>query len=72
MPVEIHYDRISGGLTFSALRSRAQLVLVGREKLLVAALADIIRSKQAAARPRDRAVLPMLRATLAVKRKLEG
>ena len=72
VPVEIHYDRISGGLTFSSLRARAQVVGVGDEKLLVAALADVIRSKQAAGRPKDRAVLPILRDTLAIKKKLEG
>jgi hypothetical protein len=72
VPVEIHYDRISGGLTFSYLRSRAQRVVVGKEKLVVAALSDVIRSKQAAGRPKDRAVLPILRDTLAVKKKLEG
>ena len=72
VPVEIHYDRIAGGLTFSSLRSRARLVPVGDEKLRVAALADVIRSKQAANRPKDRAVLPILRDTLAVKKRLEG
>ena len=71
VPVEIHYDRISGGLTFSSIRSRAQIVPVGDEKLRVAALTDVIRSKQAADRPKDRAVLPILRDTLAVKEKLE-
>ena len=72
VPVEIHYDRISGGLTFSSLRSRAQIVAVGEEKLVVAALANVIRSKQAAGRPKDRAVLPILRDTLRVKKKLEA
>src|SRR6266478_7848973 len=71
VPVEIHFDRIAGGLTFSSLRSRAQLVAVGDEKLTVAALSDVIRSKQAANRPKDRAVLPILRDTLAVKKRLE-
>ncbi|HYS08099.1 MAG TPA: hypothetical protein VEP66_05120 [Myxococcales bacterium] len=70
VPVEIHFDRISGGLTFSSIRSRAQTVVVGSETLRVAALADLIRSKQAANRPKDRAVLPILRDTLAVKKKL--
>lgn len=72
VPVEIHFDRISGRLTFASLRSRAEVVSVGDEKLLVATLADVIRSKQAAGRPKDRAVLPILRDTLAVKKKLEG
>jgi len=71
VPVDIHYDRIAGGLTFSFLRSRAQIVAVGREKLAVAALADVLRSKEAANRPKDRAVLPILRDTLAVKSKLK-
>ncbi|TMB34546.1 MAG: hypothetical protein E6J62_10340 [Deltaproteobacteria bacterium] len=71
MPVEIHFNRIAGGLTFSSVRSRAQLVAVGGEKLAVAALADVIRSKEAANRPKDRAVLPILRDTMEVKKKLE-
>jgi len=60
-----------GGLTFASVRSRAQSVTVGDERLAVAALADVIRSKQAANRPKDRAVLPILRDTMAVKKKLE-
>ncbi|TMA23739.1 MAG: hypothetical protein E6J85_01260 [Deltaproteobacteria bacterium] len=71
VPVEIHFNRIAGGLTFSSVRSRAQLVAVGGEKLAVAALADVIRSKEAANRPKDRAVLPILRDTMEVKKKLE-
>jgi len=70
VPIEIHYDRISGGLTFSSVRSRAQIVAVGDEMLRVAALGDVIRSKQAAGRPKDRAVLPILRDTLAVQKRL--
>jgi hypothetical protein len=70
VPVEIHYDRLSGGLTFSSVRSRARIVVVGDEKLRVAALGDVIRSKQAAGRPKDRAVLPILRDTLAVQKRL--
>jgi len=71
VPVEIHYDRTSGGLTFPSLRSRAKLVPIGDEKLRVASLADVIRSKRAANRPKDRAVLPILLDTLLVKKKLE-
>jgi hypothetical protein len=71
VPVEIHFNRIAGGLTFSSVRSRAQLVAIGDEKLAVAALADVIRSKEAANRPKDRAVLPILRDTMEVKKKLE-
>jgi hypothetical protein len=71
VPVEIHYDRISGGLTFASVRARAELVAVADEKLRVAALADVIRSKTAANRPKDRAVLPILRDALAVRKKLQ-
>jgi hypothetical protein len=72
VPVEVHYDRISGGLTFAALRARADIVELGRERLAIANLADVIRSKEAANRPKDRAVLPILRDTLAVKSKSRG
>ena len=72
VPVEVHYDRISGGLTFSSVRSRSRIVPVGDEKLRVASLAEVIRSKQAAGRPKDRGVLPILRDTLAVKSKLRA
>ncbi len=71
VPIEIHFDRISGGLTFSSIRSRARLVPIADEKLRVAALSDVIRSKQAAGRKKDRAVLPILREALAVRNKLE-
>ena len=71
VPVELHFDRISGGLTFAKIRSRADRVRVGEEELTVASLADVVRSKEAANRPKDRAVLPILRDTLLVKRKLK-
>jgi len=71
VPVEIHFDRVAGGLTFAALRARATRVVVGTESLRVATLADVIRSKKAANRPKDRAVLPILLDTLKVKAKLE-
>jgi len=67
VPLEIHYDRISGGLTFASIRTRSTTVHVGSEKLSVASLLDVIRSKEAANRPKDRAVLPILRDTLAVQ-----
>jgi hypothetical protein len=40
-------------------------------RVLVASLEDIIRSKEAAARPRDREALPELRRTLEAKRRRE-
>ncbi len=47
---------------FEALSSGAALMDLGGPLVRVAALADIIRSKTAADRPKDRAVLPILRA----------
>lgn len=74
VPVDILFDQLSGGLTFASLRSRATTELVGREVLTVASLSDVIKSKIAAGRAKDRAVLPALRDALAVRRAagLEG
>jgi len=42
------------------VRDRARLIDIGGAPLLVATLTDIIKSKRAAARPQDLAVLPLL------------
>jgi hypothetical protein len=55
---------IHGVRSFESLRSRSVLLKVGGATLSVAALADIIRSKRAAGRPKDYAVLTTLEATL--------
>jgi 3',5'-cyclic AMP phosphodiesterase CpdA len=68
VPIDILYDKLIGGLTFASIRSRASSAVVGTELLTVAALADIIKSKTAAGRPKDKAVLPMLHDALAVRR----
>jgi hypothetical protein len=70
VPIDILYDQMIGGLKFAAVRSRAYPAVVGREVLTVAALADVIKSKTAAGRPKDKAVLPVLRDTLAVRRAM--
>jgi hypothetical protein len=54
---------IHGVRSFEGLKSRASLVEVDGETLLVAALDDIIRSKKAARRPRDLAVIEILEKT---------
>ena len=46
-----------GVRSFAGLRARACPIEIGGAVLVVASLADIIRSKRAAARPRDLAVL---------------
>jgi hypothetical protein len=44
---------------------------VDKHTLLVASLEDVIKSKEAAGRKKDLAVLPILRDTLAVKQALK-
>jgi hypothetical protein len=56
--------RLHGIRSFEGLRSRATEVLFGGHKLLIATLADVIKSKRAAGRPRDKAVLDILEKTL--------
>jgi hypothetical protein len=56
---------IDGIRSFEGLRKRASVVRFGDATLYVAALADIIKSKKAAGRPRDLAVLGILETTLA-------
>ncbi len=56
--------KVDGVRSFEALRRRATRLALGDARLWVADLADIVRSKRAANRPRDRAVLPVLEATL--------
>lgn len=62
-------SKIDGIRSFASLRARATRVPFGQAELLVASLRDIIRSKEAAGRPQDRAVLPVLRKTLDEKEK---
>ena len=68
VPIDILYDRMAGRLTFASVRSRAHPEIVGHEMLIVASLADVIKSKTAAGRPKDKAVLPILRDTLDARR----
>ena len=60
---------IHGVRSFNSLRSRAIEVDLDGEKIWVAGLVDIISSKRAADRPRDRAVLDVLEASLKKKAK---
>jgi hypothetical protein len=56
---------------FDDLRRGAYKTSVHGIDILVASLDDVIRSKEAADRPRDRAALPDLRRTLELKRQQE-
>ena len=60
---------LHGVRSFESLRRGATPLVLGRSTLLVASLNDIIKSKRAANRPKDRAVLDVLRATLDEKTK---
>jgi predicted nucleotidyltransferase len=55
---------IHGVAAFEGLRKRPNAVRFGDAELMVAALADIIKSKRAAGRPEDLAVLRLLEKTL--------
>lgn len=61
--------KIDGIRSFEGLRSRADVARFGKHELRVASLPDIIKSKQAADRPQDRAVLPVLRRTVREKQQ---
>ena len=58
---------IHGVRSFNSLRSRAGKIEVAGHRLWVAHLADIIASKRAAGRTRDKAVLDILEKTLREK-----
>jgi hypothetical protein len=72
LPIDILFDALPGGLTFEALRSRSSRVQIGDSAAIVAALGDVIASKEAAGRPKDVAQLPILRETQRVRGALKG
>ena len=57
-------DQVSGVRSFEGLRKRSHRVKIGEANLFVADLADIIKMKQSANRPKDKAVLEILDKTL--------
>lgn len=68
VPIDILYDQLIGGLRFASVRSRAHAEVVNTEVLTVASLADVIKSKTAAGRAKDKAVLPILKDTLKARK----
>ena len=72
LPIDVLFDALPGGLTFEALRSRGSRIQIGDATATVAALADVIASKEAAGRPKDLAQLPILRDTARVRGALKG
>lgn len=69
-PVDFLLDQIGGGLKFTSVKARAVRIRVDEQTAVVASLEDVIESKQAANRPKDRAMLPILRDTLRIKKAL--
>jgi len=55
---------VDGVRSLASLRSRAKPINLGDVRLLVASLPDIIKSKRAAGRPRDLAVMEVLERAL--------
>jgi hypothetical protein len=55
--------KLDGIRTFEGLKSRAVSVEFGEQKILIASLADIIKSKRAVGRNKDLAVLDILEQT---------
>jgi predicted nucleotidyltransferase len=56
--------RIHGARSYEGVRDRAQIIEIAGVPLRVASMPDIIKSKRAAGRPRDRAVLEILERSL--------
>ncbi len=71
VPVDVIFDHLPGGLSFESVRSRSLRIPIGAHTAIVASLEDVIASKEAAGRPKVRALLPILRDTLQVRRALE-
>jgi hypothetical protein len=71
VPIDVLYNQMAGNLKFASVKARASLVPVGSNVLLVASLPDIIKSKTAAGRAKDKAVLPILYDTLKVRQAAE-
>jgi predicted nucleotidyltransferase len=63
---------IHGVRSFEGLRARASLVTIDGVTLRVASLEDVVRSKKAAGRSRDRAVLDILEKALEAKKESKG
>jgi hypothetical protein len=57
-------DTVTGVSSFASLRSRAVAVRFGQGALRVASLRDVLASKRAADRPKDRAVIELIELTL--------
>ncbi len=64
--------RIDGVRSWEGIRRRAIAVKVGGATVWAATLADVVKSKRAAGRPKDKAVLDILEKTLNEEKKLSA
>lgn len=64
--------RISGGAGYEDLLDSTRTIQVGELRLRVLELGKVIESKELANRDKDRAVLPILRKTLELKKQAQG
>jgi hypothetical protein len=70
--VDFLFDELpSTKARFESIHSRSVRVAIGGQVAVVASLEDVIASKEAADRDKDRAQLPVLRNTLKVIKKLD-
>jgi len=67
VPVDFTFGRLSGGLTFDAVKSRAERFSLGNVSVWLASFDDVIASKRAADRPKDRDHLEIIRQLLIVR-----
>jgi predicted nucleotidyltransferase len=63
---------IHGIRSFEGIKARSEEVTVCGERLRLASLADIIKSKRTAGRARDLAVLPVLEETLKLQKEIRN
>ena len=63
---------LSSRKSFASIRSRAVKVRVGNRMVWVASLEDVIAAKEAAARPKDKATLAILKETQSVRTALKS
>lgn len=68
--VDLLLESIPGNLHFASVFSRAERVRIGAGSVRVACPEDIIRSKAATGRPKDKYHLEVLRQVLAVRASL--
>lgn len=68
--VDILFDEL-GSSSYAGIRSRSLSISIGEMTATVASLDDVIASKKAANRPKDRAQLPMLENFVRVKRAVD-